>query len=432
PAPSGGSPIAGAGLLQQAMPWILLVWFAGVVACSLRLAGGWISAARLQTAHTRSAPPEWQRTLDRLAARMRIAQTVRLLLSARVETPSVIGWLRPVILAPAGALLGLDPSHIEALLAHELAHIRRHDYLVNVLQGIAESLLFYHPAVWWLSNQVRAEREHCCDDIAVAASGDVLTYARALAELESLRPAHLQSAVAASGGSLARRIRRLIEPEAAPHARFGSEAAWVLGVLTLLAMGGAALSAQDSIRTAPASVERSTIWVDTAKQGDLTIRVRGLGAITSSHTAELQIAETQAKDLQVGQPASIGFPRRRETVSGKVTSIGGSNRITVPVDVQLDGALPPGMGLNAQVDGTITVGSIVNVVYVGRPVFGKANSEDTLFRIEPGGQSAVRVKVQYGRTSVNQIEVKSGLQPGEKVILNDMSAYQGYDRINLR
>ena len=197
---------------QQAMPGIVMAWFVGAAACSLRLLMGFISAAALRRSRHAPVRTEWQHTLDRLIERMHVSRRVRLLPTNRVDSPSVIGWLRPVILAPVGVLSGLAPEQVEALLAHELAHVRRHDYLVNVLQGIAESLLFYHPAVWWISNQIRAEREHCCDDLAVAASGDVLVYARALAELESMRPAHFKAALSANDGSLLRRIQRLADP----------------------------------------------------------------------------------------------------------------------------------------------------------------------------------------------------------------------------
>src|SRR5580693_5112634 len=134
----------------------------------------------------------------------------RWLVSALVQAPVVVGWLKPVVLVPVGALAGLPPEQIEALLAHELAHIRRHDYLVNILQSIAEALLFYHPAVWWISNHIRNERELCCDDVAVAISGDAFIYARALVDLEQYRPAHLNPALAANGGSLRERIGRLL------------------------------------------------------------------------------------------------------------------------------------------------------------------------------------------------------------------------------
>jgi beta-lactamase regulating signal transducer with metallopeptidase domain len=278
---------------QQAMPGIVMAWFAGAAACSLRLLMGFISAAALRRSRHAPVRTEWQQTLDRLIERMHVSRSVRLLATDRVDSPSVIGWLRPVILAPVGVLCGLAPEQVEALLAHELAHVRRHDYLVNVLQGIAESLLFYHPAVWWISNQIRAEREHCCDDLAVAASGDVLVYARALAELESMRPAHFKAALSANDGSLLRRIRRLTNPVAA-HSPAGWGAAWSLGALLLLGIAGVAVTGAQG-QSQPV-VNLDTVWPDTVKQGDMKLEVRGLGRLTSDHTAALQVAETQMQD----------------------------------------------------------------------------------------------------------------------------------------
>ncbi len=360
---------------------------------------------------------------------MRIARPVRLLVSSRVESPCIVGWLRPVVLAPLGALTGLAPEYVEALLAHELAHIQRHDYLVNVLQGIVESLLFYHPAVWWLSSQIRTEREHCCDDLAVAASGDVLTYARALAELESARPAHFKTALAANDGSLVRRIRRLVDPGAQAPSGWG--AAWVLSVLMLLAVGTAIMHGAPE-PAQPPTVDLKTVWPDTVKQGDMVVAVRGLGTITSTAAAELRVAETQVKDVRAGQPVLIDC-MGKGMVAGRVTNVlPAATEGTVPVDVRLDGALPQGVGLHAKVDATITIRNLTNVVYVGRPVFGRSNSRVSLFKIEPDDRAAVRVKVQFGESSVNVIEVKSGLQPGDKVILSDMSAYDKVDRINLK
>jgi uncharacterized protein (TIGR03435 family) len=158
----------------------------------------------------RQAPPEWQEALRKLGAQIRLSRPVPLLVSALVQVPTVVGWLRPVVLVPVGALGGLPAEYLEALLLHELAHIRRHDYLVNMLQSVAEALLFYHPAVWWVSGHIRAERELCCDDVAVSVFGNALTYASALAHLESCRPSRLSAALAANGGSLADRIARLL------------------------------------------------------------------------------------------------------------------------------------------------------------------------------------------------------------------------------
>ena len=127
-----------------------------------------------------------------------------------VRVPTVVGYLRPVILLPASVIVGLPPAHLDAVLAHELAHVRRHDYIVNVLQSVVETLLFYHPAVWWCSRQVRIEREHCCDDVVVEACGDRVAYATALAQLEELRGLNPMLSLNATGGRLIDRIRRLL------------------------------------------------------------------------------------------------------------------------------------------------------------------------------------------------------------------------------
>ena len=198
------------------LAWVVMIWLLGAAVFWIRLAGGWVIAGRMRSMLARRAPPEWQETLRKLGLRIGLSRPVRLLVSALVQVPMVVGWLRPVVLVPVGALSGLPAEHLEALLLHELAHIRRHDYLVNILQSVAEALLFYHPAVWWVSGHIRAERELCCDDVAVSVSGDALTYARALAELESYRPAHLSTAVAANGGSLSDRIARLLGQSRSP------------------------------------------------------------------------------------------------------------------------------------------------------------------------------------------------------------------------
>ena len=162
--------------------------------------------------------------------------------------PTVIGWLRPVVLLPVSCVTGLSPGQLEAIVAHELAHIRRHDYLVDLLQSAVETLLFYHPAVWWVSRRIREEREHCCDDLAVAACGDRAGYARALATLEELRPASAQLAVAASGAPLLRRIRRLAgQPERGP-----AGVTWPFaGIAIVLVIGILAVGESAAIGPAP-------------------------------------------------------------------------------------------------------------------------------------------------------------------------------------
>jgi len=230
--------------LPLAMPWLLAVWFMGVLLLSLRFAGGLVTAQRLKRVDDSAVVQLWQEKLIALCVRLRVSRPVRLCESALVEVPTVIGWLRPVILIPISAVTGLSAEQLEALLAHELAHIRRCDYLVNLLQTTIETLLFYHPAVWWVSRQIRQEREHCCDDLAVAACGDVLTYARALAGLEQLRVAEPHLAVAASGGSLLVRIQRLLRHRA--PARYGFEN-WLAGVLALATVFGLLAAAETAL-----------------------------------------------------------------------------------------------------------------------------------------------------------------------------------------
>jgi HEAT repeat protein/beta-lactamase regulating signal transducer with metallopeptidase domain len=254
--------------LEPALPWLVVLWVVGVVVLSVRLAHGWMAARRLRTLGTRDTSASLQQVLARLAARLRVTRPVRLLESLLVEVPAVIGWLRPVILVPASALSGLTPQQLEVLLAHELAHVHRHDYLVNVIQCVIETLLFYHPAVWWVSRRVRDEREHCCDDLVVQVCGDAHLYASALVDMERLRPATPRLALAATGGSLLHRVRRLVLPTAPRPELFPRWAAGVAGVLAvtvaLLASGSDRLSgepaqitvAPDTSRMAPDTVLR--------------------------------------------------------------------------------------------------------------------------------------------------------------------------------
>ncbi|MEO8131698.1 MAG: M56 family metallopeptidase [Bryobacteraceae bacterium] len=190
-------------------PVLISVWLTGVVLLSVWSAGGWVVAQRLRRQSRRLMPEEWQSRVARLCVRVGVARTVRVFQTALTEVPMVVGWIRPVILVPVCAFANLDVPQLEALLAHELAHIRRYDYLVNLVQTAIETLLFYHPAVWWLGSRIRDERENCCDDVAVAVCGSTFVYASALASLEESRVAGIQMAMAASNGSLLKRIRRL-------------------------------------------------------------------------------------------------------------------------------------------------------------------------------------------------------------------------------
>lgn len=193
--------------LAPLLPW---VWLAGVVMCAGRLGVGLVAARRLRTAGTSAVERRIATVFAKVAQRVGVRRAVGLLESVRVEAPTVVGWLKPVVLLPACCLAAMSAEQMEALLAHELAHIRRHDYLVSVLQSVVEALLFYHPAVWWVSRQVRRERECCCDKVAAECCGDVLEYARALSWLEEQRLIGPAVGLGANGGVLHMRIRRVL------------------------------------------------------------------------------------------------------------------------------------------------------------------------------------------------------------------------------
>ena len=196
--------------VDTAIPVIVLVWLAGVAALIVRMAGGLWYVRRLQVRALAAEASRWQTAADQMGSKLGLRTAVHVVESALVDVPAAVGWLRPVILLPIAALANLTTFQIEAILAHELIHIRRHDYLVNLAQTIAETLLFFHPGVWWVSHQIRVEREHCCDDVAVEMCGDPVDYAAALAELEAWRSRGTTLALAATNGPLTNRVRRVL------------------------------------------------------------------------------------------------------------------------------------------------------------------------------------------------------------------------------
>ncbi|MEM7385671.1 MAG: M56 family metallopeptidase [Verrucomicrobiota bacterium] len=213
-----GAEVAMAGTFPvTAFSWLTAAWLVGVIALTFFHWVGWLAGWRLRLKrHLNPAPQRVVDCLEGLQTTMGIARKVTVALSSKVSIPCVIGAFRPVILLPVAALTGLSQSQLQALLAHELAHIRRHDYLVNWLQAFVETLLFFHPAVWWIGQRIREEREHCCDDEAVRVAGDLRGYAEALLAMESIRQKIPQGAMAVSGADssgLLERIRRLVKPD---------------------------------------------------------------------------------------------------------------------------------------------------------------------------------------------------------------------------
>ena len=224
------------GWMDPLLPYVVVIWLGGVVLLGMRLAGGLWRVRHLRRTALAEPGSSWQAVANRVATQLRLRWAVRVVESRLVDTPTAVGWLKPVVLLPIAALACLSPEQIEAILAHELAHIRRHDYVVNVAQTLAETLLFYHPAVWWVSRRIRTEREHCCDDLAVAVCDDPITYAAALAKLETGLARGNRLALAATRGPLIERVRRVLQVPTGHESRALSGAV-SLGVSLVVVLG---------------------------------------------------------------------------------------------------------------------------------------------------------------------------------------------------
>ncbi len=239
--------------LQGKLSWVVGAWAFCAAALALRMVLGlvWIGRA----ARREAGDAQWQARLDLLARGVGIGRAVRLRIVDDLASPVTAGWWKPVVLVPAALVSGMPPQLLEALLAHELAHVRRCDYLVNVVQSVIETLLFYHPAVWWISHRIRVEREHIADDLAARQIGEPRRLALALSELEKLQFSNNKLAMAANGGDLMQRIKRLVRPTPDMQALNWKAALPVLGLSATLLVGCAqapvADSAADAVTTPP-------------------------------------------------------------------------------------------------------------------------------------------------------------------------------------
>ena len=240
--------------IDNVLPWLVAAWIVGLLLASVRLIGGFTKTRRITRQSTGSASRALVIRVEKLCDRLGITRAIRTFESSSIEVPLVIGAIRPVIVVPASLITGLTPLQLDMLLAHELAHIRRNDYLVNLIQTVIETLLFYHPAARWISDRAREEREHCCDDIAIAAcGGDAGQYTTTLLVLEESRGEGFGLAAAATGGSLLRRAERIITGRN-PYVELGPR--WIAGVVTI---GAALFTGSDAFAGIQASLTPSVV-----------------------------------------------------------------------------------------------------------------------------------------------------------------------------
>jgi len=265
---------------------IVAAWSLGAALMLARLVAGLAWVGRLRAAAL-PAPPRWQAAVDALALRLGAPRKLVLLSVERLATPLTVGWWRPVVLVPAALLAGMPAPLLEALLAHEIAHVARRDYLVNLIQACIEALLFFHPVVWWLSARLRAERELVADELAATVIGDPRRLARALQSLDStsFAAAGAPLVVSARGGSLLRRVEALVAQP--PRA-----ASWKPALAVTL-LSGAALLAQWP--QGPAATDEVARWPSTgsAATGVSTLVLPVPAEVSARHALVLDEATGQ-------------------------------------------------------------------------------------------------------------------------------------------
>jgi beta-lactamase regulating signal transducer with metallopeptidase domain/nucleoid-associated protein YgaU len=283
--PSGVS--RGGDLLQ----FVAGVWVLGFACVGVRFIKQWIAARSLRVRGVRGAEMELETLFSELRRVLRVPDRVGVLVSERALSPMVVGWVTPVVVVPASVVTMLSPEQMRLVLAHELAHIRRFDHLVNMLQVLVESVMFYHPVVWWMSHQVRVEREHCCDDAAVRVCGDAVSYARALTELEAIR-VRSRAVLALQGGSLMKRITRLLD---------GSDAGRVHGAVAAMSVGllvAGAAYAHSAMAEEP--IEASNVYVGVEIPAGVAVGHGEMIEFIRRHAASGALSRDQALELYRG------------------------------------------------------------------------------------------------------------------------------------
>ena len=223
--------------LRSNLDLFVTFWMIGISLLLLRLVVGFSYVQGLKVQQVNPISADIQALMDNLLKKIQIPATIKLLESARATVPMTIGWLKPVVLLPVGMATGLTVKQLEAILAHELAHIKRYDYLVNIFQNFVEILFFFHPATWFISAKVRDERENCCDDFAVEICGDRMVLAKALTQVASYQQQpRLAMAFGAKRQTFMDRIKRIIGINESKPLSYGNWTA-VLGMILVVAVG---------------------------------------------------------------------------------------------------------------------------------------------------------------------------------------------------
>ncbi len=302
--------------LQNNLDVFVMIWLVGTTLLLLRLVVGFTHVQSLKVQQVNPISADIQALMNSLLEKTQMPATIKLLESARASVPMTIGWIKPVVLLPVGMASGLTIKQLEAILAHELAHIKRYDYLVNIFQNFIEIVFFFHPATWFISGKVRDERENCCDDFAVEICGDSLVLAKALTQVASYQQQpRLAMAFGAKRQTFMDRIKRIIGINDTKPMSYGNWAA-VLGMILVVALGityaqneikkdsptakdeKSTVSKVDAINNvAPVSVaDNVAMPADTSKLDEVEAEMEVLSKEMEKYSMEMEVLSRQMED----------------------------------------------------------------------------------------------------------------------------------------
>jgi len=461
--PVGEPQATGPAFTWPAIIWpaLFVSWAAGVMISLLRLCNSFWKLHLIQS----RARAVSLKDLDCSVADLLHSDAggLSISLSDGVQSPGLAGLFRPVILLPADIVSWTSREERTAILRHEFAHFKRRDHIMSRFQSALKCLLFFHPLLRYADHQLSQEREIACDDRVLDLGAEPKTYAKAIlkaVERSFLTDVVHQAASFNSRRTLERRIEMIMNTNRTRRPLrqwpFLLAPAMLIGVSAWLVIpaansqqapqSGGSQSASNGPTSAPAVsstssqsqlppvVNRSTIIVASVERGTMFIHRRGLGVLAPADNGRLkaviQIAATMAREIRVGQPASIDTGQG--IISGKVINVGlDDSGADIPVDISLEGNLPQSATAGMNVDGVIEIERMDDILYLQRPTFGHESGVFSLFKLEEGGATATRVPVKFGKAAVTVIEVLNGLNVGDKVIISDMRGYEGVNTIRL-
>jgi beta-lactamase regulating signal transducer with metallopeptidase domain len=442
-------------------PALFVLWASGVIISLLRLGNSFwklhLIQSRARAVSLKDLDCSYADLLHSDAGGFSIA------LSDGVQSPGLAGLFRPVILLPADIVYWTSREERTAILRHEFAHFKRRDHIVSRFQSALKCLLFFHPLLLYADHQLSLEREIACDDRVLDLGAEPKAYAKAIlkaAERSFLTDVVHQAASFNSRRTLERRIEMIMNTNRTRRPLrqwpFLLAPALLIGVSAWLVIpaansqqapqGGGSQSASNGPTSTPSVsstssqsqlppvVNRSTIIVASVERGTMTRHARGLGVLASADygrlKAEVQIPAPMAREIRIGQPASVDT--RQRIFPGKVINVSSDDSSGgIAVDISLEGELPQSARAGLSVDGVIEIERLDEVLYLQRPAFVPEGGVSSLFKLEAGGATATRVPVKFGKGAVTVIEILEGLNLGDKVIISDMSRYEGVNTIRL-